>query len=406
MLALAALVLPANLPAQEYLEAGDTVTVGESDIGKAKVPQYAFEEFDWVDICKNPMYAIVKKDGKCGIYDMMLHENVTEIEYEAIGYVRSTDAVDSIPCDLFRAKKGIKLGILCVCENDNSIISIWIDDPDEVHQLEGCTTVDKELTQKATEMLERCIEEQQMENVQVAVLDATTGRLKTWVRRDKDMEKEEAGKLLMHSCTSSLLKPFYTIMAMEERDLSLDSIYEGITYRQAIRNVNNEVMHQAMKKGFQKRVERRMWREMTDTAHPYVCPLVVAAGFSSIVNDGRVIIPTMCGDSVEIENETFPHSQIVNLKEVLRVDRKEMPQLTWLTTDTEWLGYATTEEIYTKDGKAATVIGKQIHFAGIFPVENPRYTICIVGEKYSEDATPALFKDVVNPLTKLLLKKE
>ena len=90
----------------------------------------------------------------------------------------------------------------------------------------------------------------------------------------------------------------------------------------------------------------------------------------------------------------------------LRVDRLASPQLAWLSTDTEWLGYATTEDIYAEEDKEhTTAIGKQVAFAGVFPLANPRYTICIVGDKLSKDATPALFQDVVNPLVSWLLKR-
>ena len=49
-------------------------------------------------------------------------------------------------------------------------------------------------------------------------------------------------------------------------------------------------------------------------------------------------------------------------------------------------------------------VGKQIQFAGLFPVADPCYTICIVADKHSLDVNPSVFQDVVNPLATWLLK--
>ena len=122
-LVLAAVLLPANLSAQEIMEPvdsvwADTVAVADNDVDevievvdsiyigeddlivdsiltdsgelvadtfklsdlekwKRSIPQYDFKEYEWVDICYNPKYAIVSKGGKKGIYDMILHKNVT-----------------------------------------------------------------------------------------------------------------------------------------------------------------------------------------------------------------------------------------------------------------------------------------------------------------------------------------
>jgi len=110
---------------------------------------------------------------------------------------------------------------------------------------------------------------------------------------------------------------------------------------------------------------------------------------------------------IKFEENVFSANSLANLKEVLKVDRVASPQLAWLSADTELLGYATTEDIFAEDDKERTTpIGKQIEFAGCFPMEEPRYTICIVGDEFSKDATPALFQDVVNPLVKWLLKRK
>ena len=387
--------------------ASDTIYLDdETSEWQKSLPQYDLKEYEWVDICNNPKYAIVTKDGKKGIYDMILHKNVTEIEYRDLGFSKQTVAEDSAHISLFYATKGIKRGIVSLYEPTNNVVSIWMDDPDELYSLDECTTIDKKITKRATKLLGNLIKHQQMENAQIVILDAKSGRLKTWVRLDRDTEKDESGKLLVHSCTGSLTKPFHTVMALENDSVSLDSTMDGVSYRQAVKACDNQMMQQAIQNGYRRSVADRKWRELTETGNPSTSPFIMAVGYNSLANGGTMIIPTMKADSVNVEEEVFSANSLVNLIELLKVDRVASPQLAWLSTDSEWLGYATTEDIFAEDDKEHNkVIGKQIAFAGCFPVEGPRYTICIVGDILSVDAAPALFQDVVNPLFKWLLKR-
>ena len=387
--------------------ASDTIYLDdETSEWQKSLPQYDLKEYEWVDICNNPKYAIVTKDGKKGIYDMILHKNITEIEYRDLGFSKQTVAEDSAYISLFYATKGIKRGIVSLYEPTNNVVSIWMDDPDELYSLDECTTIDKKITKRATKLLGNLIKHQQMEDAQIVILDAKSGRLKTWVRLDRDTEKDESGKLLVHSCMGSLTKPFHTVMALENDSVSLDSTMDGVSYRQAVKACDNQMMQQAIQNGYRRSVADRKWRELTETGNPSTSPFIMAVGYNSLANGGTMIIPTMKADSVNVEEDVFSANSFVSLIELLKVDRVASPQLAWLSTDSEWLGYATTEDIFAEDDKEHNkVIGKQIAFAGCFPVEGPRYTICIVGDILSVDAAPALFQDVVNPLFKWLLKR-
>lgn len=370
------------------------------------LPQYDLKEYDWVDFCNNPKYAIVTKDGKKGIYDQFLQRNITEIEFRDLGFSKQTVAEDSAYISLFYATKGIKRGIISLYEPTNNVVSIWMDDPDELYSLDECTTIDKKMTKKAMKLLGNLMKNKKMDNLQLVVLDAKSGRLKTWIRLDQDKEKDEAGKLLVHSCTGSLTKPFHTVMALENDSLSLDSICGVKTYRHAIKSVDDDIMHQVIQNGYCGSVADRKWRELTDTGNPSTNPFILAVGYNSLANGGTMIIPTMKADSVNIEENVFSDTNLANMREVLRVDRVESPQLTWLTADTNWFGYATSENIYAETAKELEQpIGKQIQFAGLFPVENPLYSICIVADNNSLNASPADFEDAVNPLVRWLLKR-
>ena len=384
----------------------DTIRLGAIDEWQQNLPQYDFKEYEWVEICYNPKYAIVTKDGKNGIYDMELHRNITEIVFRDLGFSKQTMAEDSAYISLFYGTMGIKRGIISVYEPDNNVVSIWMDDPDEVYSLDECTTIDKKMTKRAKKLLEGFVQKEHLDNAQIVILDAETGRLKTWIRLDSDLEREEAGKLIVHSCTGSLTKPFHTIMALENEGLSLDSIYNGISYRQGIKKFDNVVMHQAIMSGYRRSVAERKWRELTDSRNPSTSPFIMAVGYNSLALNGTMIIPTTKEDSVNVEKDVFSPTNLTNLIEVLRVDKSESPQLAWLSDGIEWLGYATTESIYSNEDKVMkNPIGKQIQFAGVFPAENPKYTICVVADKQSLDIEPAAFQDVVNSLAQWLLKR-
>jgi len=387
--------------------ANDTIYLNdEANDWQKNLPQYDLKKYEWVDFCDNPKYAIVTKDGKKGVYDLFLHKNITEIEYRDLGFSKQTVAEDSASISMFYATKGIKCGIVSVYEPTNNVVFIWMDDPDELYSLDECTTIDKMITKKATKLLGKLMKQEQMEDAQMVVLDAKSGRLKAWVRLDRDTEKDEAGKLLVHSCSGSLTKPFHAVMALENDSLSLDSVCGTMTYRSAIKTVNDDVMRQAIMNGYRRSVAERKWRELTDTENPSTSPFIIAVGYNSLAHQGTMIIPTMKADSVNVEENVFTETNLMNLKDVLRVDRTESPQLAWLTADTDWYGYATTESVYAEDDKEKLQpLGKQIQFAGLFPVENPKYCICIVANKNSLDASSSDLEDVVNPLVKWLLKR-
>ena len=223
VLALAAMMLPANLMAQEVMEpvdsiwidtvavdyndidevieivdsvyvdendmivdsvltktgeiVADTFRLSDSEKWKRNLPQHDLKEYEWVDICYNPKYAIVTKNNKKGIYDLELHRNVTEVVYRDLWFTKQTVAEDSAYISLFCATMGIKRGIISLYEPDNNVVSIWMDDPDEVYSLEDCSTIDKGITRRAKKLLEDMIKNQALESAQIVVLDAKSGRL-------------------------------------------------------------------------------------------------------------------------------------------------------------------------------------------------------------------------------------
>ena len=104
-------------------------------------------------------------------------------------------------------------------------------------------------------------------------------------------------------------------------------------------------------------------------------PFVMAAGYNSLALDGKILIPTLKADSVEID-ETIPSYLIATLKETLKVDRKASPEMGWLVEGINCWGNTATDDIYAEDDvELVTPIGKQIQFVGVFPIEVPCYML-------------------------------
>lgn len=347
------LLMPTIMLAQA--DVVDVDSIGEDSL---MVTQYDFDEFDRVDFCHTPQYVIVTKNGRKGIYDMYLHQNITELEYRELRFNKLENEGDSLESCWFYGKKGYQWGIISVFSEDNSIMSIWMNDPGEIYSLDECTTIDKRMEKRTKKLLKRFIQAQRMDNAQLVILDAQTGRLKTWVAMDADMKKDGAGMLLAHSCSASLTTPFRDGRPPKNKQLDATS------------------------------------------------PFMMAVGYNGLAHHGALIIPTMKGDSVEVEASVYTETDMLNIKERLRVNHAEFSSLSWLTNATEWYGYAAIDNIYEiKDKERKEPIGKQIQFSGMFPVDNPRYTICIVAEKHSLDVAPIVFQEVVNPLAMWLLSK-
>ena len=73
-----------DVPGIDNIEVVDTIDC--SQLETPSIPQIPFEELDSLTMSSlDDRYAVVYKDGKCGIYDLRKEENVTRIEY---GYLR------------------------------------------------------------------------------------------------------------------------------------------------------------------------------------------------------------------------------------------------------------------------------------------------------------------------------
>ena len=198
------LALFGQLSLVQVKAAVDTLGADEA-LGKKHVTQVPLEQCNRIDTCSVTRFAIVSKDGKLGIYDLEKHENVTEIDLDVAGFSRRYVSEDGIEVFYFYVERGIERGTIGVVGEDNQTVAMWMDNPEYVAKLDECTTIDSVMTQKCQEVLSEGLKALNGTYGQIAVIDAQTGRLKTWVALEKDGDGYADGKLLKQACSHRIL---------------------------------------------------------------------------------------------------------------------------------------------------------------------------------------------------------
>ena len=99
-------------------------TIDCSTLESPTIPQTPFEELDCLTMSSlDNRYAVVYKDGKCGIYDLRNEENVTRIEY---GYLRFSfrKKMEGEYYTYFFWEEETTQGVIGIAEVNNQFISI------------------------------------------------------------------------------------------------------------------------------------------------------------------------------------------------------------------------------------------------------------------------------------------
>ena len=81
-----------------------------------KMVKINLKECESVDVCENPKYAIITKDGKKGIYDMMLNQLITAIEYDELGFSCRKQMGNNTSINFFYTRIDNKEGMFSVTE--------------------------------------------------------------------------------------------------------------------------------------------------------------------------------------------------------------------------------------------------------------------------------------------------
>ena len=105
-------------------QVSDTISTDTIDCTNPPIPQIPLEECDSLmarDITDH--YGVVYKDGKCGIYDLVKHENVTRIEYSYLWYAYRKE-FEGEYFTYFSWEEPETIGVVGVAEVNNQFIGI------------------------------------------------------------------------------------------------------------------------------------------------------------------------------------------------------------------------------------------------------------------------------------------
>ena len=113
------IVYPANSIAVVETICADTI-----DCANPPIPQIPLEECDSLMACDiTDHYGVVYKDGKCGIYDLLKHENVTRIEYSYLWYAYRKE-FEGEYFTYFSWEEPETLGVVGVAEANNQFVAV------------------------------------------------------------------------------------------------------------------------------------------------------------------------------------------------------------------------------------------------------------------------------------------
>lgn len=105
-------------------QVNDTISTDTIDITNPPIPQVPLNECDSLiarDVTDR--YGVVYKDGKCGVYDLMKHENVTRIEYRELWFSFRRE-IEGEYYSYFGWEENDSKGVIGVAEANNQFVVI------------------------------------------------------------------------------------------------------------------------------------------------------------------------------------------------------------------------------------------------------------------------------------------
>ena len=408
--------------AQEVVVA-DTIDAEEA-FGKKHIPQVPLEQCEQIDTCKVTKFAVVSKGGKQGIYDLEKHENVTEIDLDVAGFSRRYVSEDGIEVFYFYVEKGIERGTIGVVGENNQTVGVWMDNPEYVAKLDECTTIDSVMTQKCQDVLSEGLKMLNGTYGQIAVIDAQTGRLKSWVALEKDRDDYSEGKLLKQACSPRILTLVGITPMLADINGSLndmmdlcggiynigDSIsirdhnwrsggYGVMTCRQALTHKSNVAMFKIL---LVNRGDNAfgIWKKMTSD-EKQTNAMELAALFNGVYQKNTLTFPTLQGDSVT--EETFDNITPLGrkyLQEVLiGLNKGKGIQASYAPKKVDIAGvYGNYQGKELENGEHELA---EMSFVGVFPRKKPRYALAVIINRPNEQTHGP--KDLANGIVNNLV---
>lgn len=105
-------------------QVNDTISTDTIESANPPIPQIPLEECDSLtarDVTDR--YGVVYKDGKCGVYDLMKHENVTRIEYKELWFSFRRE-IEGEYFTYFSWEEPETLGVVGVAEANNQFVAV------------------------------------------------------------------------------------------------------------------------------------------------------------------------------------------------------------------------------------------------------------------------------------------
>jgi len=105
-------------------QVNDTISTDTIDSANPPIPQIPLEECDSLTVRDiTDRYGVVYKDGRCGIYDLMKHENVTRIDYKELWFSFRRE-IEGEYYSYFGWEEDDSKGVIGVAESNNQFIAI------------------------------------------------------------------------------------------------------------------------------------------------------------------------------------------------------------------------------------------------------------------------------------------
>ena len=304
-----------------------------------------------------------------------------------------------------------------------------MDNPEYVAKLDECTTIDSVMTQKCQGVLSEGLKMLNGTYGQIAVIDAQTGRLKSWVALEKDRDDYSEGKLLKQACSPRILTLVGITPMLADINGSLndmmdlcggiynigDSIsirdhnwrsggYGVMTCRQALTHKSNVAMFKILLVNHGDDAFG-IWKKM-DSDEKQTNAMELAALFNGAYQRKTLTFPTLQGDSVT--EETFDNITPLGrkyLQEVLiGLNKGKGIQASYAPKKVDIAGvYGNYQGKELENGEHKLA---EMAFVGVFPAKKPRYALAVIINRPNEQThgPKDLANGIVNNLVEWLSK--
>lgn len=341
-----------------------------------------------------------------------------------------------------KTNRNLKVCLLIICSGlvglttfaqNNTITKENISECDGsecVCKLDRCTTIDKNIESKCRSMLEKGMAAVNGVDGQIAVIDAKTGRLKAWVALEKGNGGFADAKLLKKAYSPRIMTMVGVVPLLTDIGSKLeDSIdicrgvynsesglkirdhnwrsggYGKMTMREALVKKSNVAMYKIMLAAMGEERASNCWKKMMGNTKA-TNAMEMAALFGGIFNGTDFLLPTLIGDSVEVEfSGDINHFGHRYMKEIfVGLNKKDGVQAKYAPEGIELAGiYGNfAGEIYD-NGETDDA---EMSFVGVFPANDPIYSVCVFIHRPNEPvhSPKDLANNMVNELVAWLLK--